>query len=141
MTSWSALTGAAPIDVPAKPSAGVWTKAIDYVEGGTILKLEVGTANSSWHYGDEDQCGPDGDVASIVLRSKCLLASAPVGALIGKIGGSTAGSADGAVFVVGSFCIVKVGADGGPLYLTINDQENGMSNNRDTMNVTVSRAM
>jgi hypothetical protein len=140
MTSWSALSGAAPVDVPAKPSAGVWTKVIEYIEGGTILKLEVGTPESTWHYGDEDTCGPDGDVASIMLRSKCLLASAPVGALIGKIGGSTAGTVDGVTFVVGTFCIVKVGADGGPLYLTINDQENGMSNNKDTMKVTVSRA-
>jgi hypothetical protein len=139
MTSWPLLTG--PSEVFANPPRGVWTKVNEYVEGGTTLMIEVADEAATWKYNPDAACGPDGDPGSLVLRSKCLLASAPVGAMIGKLGGSTAGAADGTVFVVGHWCIVKVGTDGGPLYLTINDQENGMSNNDGTMQVNVYRGL
>ncbi len=138
MTSWPRLTG--PVGVPAKPERGVWTLVNEYVDGGIVLKIEVTAKHPTWKYNPDSggECGPDGDTGSLVLRSKCLLATAPVGAVIGKIGGSTAGAADGTVFVVGHSCVVKV-VDGGPLYFSINDQENGMWNNTGEMEINVHR--
>ncbi|HWT05046.1 MAG TPA: hypothetical protein VN224_04770 [Xanthomonadales bacterium] len=78
---------------------------------------------------------------SLIGRARCLCDKAPVGALIGKLGGSTAGAADGAVFVVGSSCIVKVGDDDAPLYLTINDEESGMSNNQGSLKVKIEQRL
>ena len=50
------------------------------------------------------------------------MADAPPGALIAKIGGSTAGKNDGAkVFLVGSFCVFDLDEKiRGTLYLTMN---------------------
>jgi hypothetical protein len=59
----------------------------------------------------------------------CLLHTAPIGALIGKFGGSTGDARDPKPFIVGRHCIVRVPDEGGPLYLTINDTPDGMANN------------
>lgn len=135
MLEWKEI---ADCEVPAKPT-GVWTRVCDYVEGVTRLKLE---ADGRWSYGEGRSCGPDGDLGSLIDTETCLMSGAPVGALIGKLGGSTAGRADGYVFVVGSSCVLEPGASeeipkAGPLYLTVNDLPAGLADNSGTLHAKV----
>jgi hypothetical protein len=70
------------------------------------------------------------------------------GALVGKIGGSSAdlpdSSSPGAaygnkrVFPVGSHCVVLLGsAEGGPLFLTMNDSPEGFAHHSGVLHVRV----
>ena len=126
-------------EIPAKPR-GVWTRVLEFVAAGSTIKIEVRDAEkAAWNYAAGKGCSADGDATSLISRSSCVNVKAPVGALIGKMGGSTAGvDTDGTIFVAGSWCVVAVTA-GGPLYLTINDEESGMWNNSGSMVVTVSK--
>jgi hypothetical protein len=108
------------MDVLAKPE-GLWTKICDYIEGSMKLKVE---AHGTWDYSIGKNCSPDGKRAEGLLVES-LVPSAPVGALIGKIGGGTAEKPDPAksfVFVVGSYCVVNIDTNTkGALFLTMND--------------------
>lgn len=120
--------------VAARPD-GLWTLVVEFVSGPALLRV---TASADrWQYADAAAavCGADGDPDALLARAKCLLPAAPVGALIGKIGGSTAGAADGTLFVAGSTCVVRVPDEGGPLFLTINDEY--MKNNAGSIGVAV----
>src|SRR5437879_557338 len=126
-------------EVPAKPT-GVWTLVHTYLDRCLRLKLE---ARGQWTYSAnlKDLCGPDGDLASGLDASRCLIPKAPVGALIGKLGGSTGGLDDGYLFVVGSYCILEPGRAAvpktGPLYLAINDRPDGLADNNGALKVRV----
>jgi hypothetical protein len=116
--------------IRARPD-GLWTLVVEHVEGPGLLQISASPA-SRWSYSDthESICSANGDPRALISRAQCLLATAPVGSLIGKFGGSTAGASDGTLmFVVGMRCTVKVPSGGGPLYLTINDEPGGMDNN------------
>jgi hypothetical protein len=134
MDNWQVL---ANVKVPAKPAGG-WTLAVEWVKGPGMLKFEAGA--EEWFYAESDQnkAFADGDLAALVAPKTCLLPTAPVGALIGKIGGSSAGTADGTVFVVGKFCLLEVAKSKGPVYLTINDELTGLGNNRGEISVKIS---
>jgi hypothetical protein len=125
--------GAAPlvtVAVPARPAqsgvSGLWTPVHDFVSGPCVLSFR---ASGVWSYSTTVTCTADGDPASLLQRARCLFADGPVGALIGKIGGSSAGVKDGTIFLIGRAAVVSVDAPGGPLYLTINDESSGMDNN------------
>lgn len=124
------------VSVPALPTTGLWTPAVDFVPAGALLKLE---ASGKWSYSTGMQTGPDGDLAAILTAAQALAPKAPVGALIAKIGGSTAAVDDGSVFIVGSQAVIRL-KDGveGPLYLTINDHVTGLSDNKGDLEVKVS---
>jgi hypothetical protein len=121
--------------IPARPN-GLWTLVAKHVEGDSLLHITA-SATAQWSYSDTDLaiCSADGDPRSLISRARCLAPAAPVGALIGKIGGSTAAASDGLIFVVGMQCTTKVPPEGGPLYLTINDEPGGMDNNAHAMTV------
>jgi hypothetical protein len=119
--------------VPAKPN-GIWTLIHPFIPGPLLMRIEAGDQRWGYAPGREAFCGADGDACALVARALCLAPTAAVGALIGKIGGSSAGISDGVVFVVGKSCVVRVD-DGGPLYLTINDTFDGMSNNVGEMRI------
>ena len=123
--------------VLAKP-AGLWTLVSDFVEGSQWLKITA-SPDSAWSYADaaEAQCGPDGNSQALLYSAKCLSTDAPVGALIAKIGGSSVGAKDAPIIVVGNHCVFRVPDDGGPLYLTINDEQAGMGNNAGSIEVKV----
>ena len=127
---------ASDVIIPAKP-AGLWTPTELYVVGPKILKI---VAHGRWKYAPTSvDYGADGDLESLVARSRCLAPEAPVGALIGKIGGSSAGTADAKPFVVGSTFMATIAADqSGLLFLTINDEFSGMENNSGELRITVS---
>ena len=128
--NWTSVT-LATTTIPAKPPGrALWTLAADWIPGGVLLKIDASRA-AVWAYSDtaDASCHADGHPQSLLTRTRCLVKTAPVGALVGKIGGSSAGVSDGWRFVVGSQCMIRVPDHGGPLYLTINDEFGGMDNN------------
>ena len=133
-------TTSVTVDVRARPN-GVWTLVEELFDAGTVLVISASN-DQCWSYADavSAQCGPDGDPHALLSREKCIFPDAPVGALIGKIGGSTAGDKVGTMFVAGSFCVFRVPDGGGPLFLTINDESGGLENNSGTLKVTVATA-
>jgi hypothetical protein len=120
---WRPLSGV-PITVDAAPP-GLWTKVWDYVEGPHKLRL---VASGTWDVARGLSCGPDGDRTQGWV-SGLMHSSAPRGALIGMIGGSTAEKPPAAlaaggplVFVVGCYCVLPLSDQvRGGLYLTMND--------------------
>lgn len=126
--------------VPAKPN-GFWTLVVEYIAGPKKLKLE---SAGQWNYSEKlkSPCGPDGDPHSPTASANCVNPEAPVGSLIGKIGGSTAGTKDGKIFVVGRLCILDLDeATSGPLFLSINDEQTGYPDNGGELKVTVYEAL
>jgi len=105
--------------VPAKPSA-VWTLVHEYVTGPCRLRI---TAAGKWKYRPGKECDADG-VREEGFTQEMLNASAGLGALVGKIGGSPAGKADGTLaFVAGSYVVLAFDDKvEGALYLTMNDE-------------------
>jgi hypothetical protein len=82
-------------------------------------------------------CGADG-IRNALPKAGFLSTAAAYGALIGKIGGSSADLPDSSsaaspygnkrVFAVGTYCVVSIGGtDGGPLFLTMNDSPEGFA--------------
>jgi hypothetical protein len=125
------------LSVSAKPD-GLWTWAYDYVQGPAHIMF---VAKGKWSYAADAECGADGDPGSLISASQCLVPEAPVGALVVKVGGSTAGTKDGKVFVVGSRGVVDLdSATAGPILLAINDEAGGMGDNSGEMKVTISVA-
>jgi len=122
------------VEVNAKPS-GLWTIAREFIAGPARIRFE---AEGTWKYSPDSPCGPDGDMLSMISSSQTILKSAPVGSLIAKIGGSSAGQTDGTLYLIGSFAMIDIGADlKGPLYLTINDDPGGVTNNSGSLKVKV----
>lgn len=133
--TWSKPT---TVTIQAKPSDGVWQLAFSYVEGPTIIKIE---AAGNWNYSPQFAAGPcsaNGDLRSPFDPKKCICDKAPVGALIGRIGGSVADKDSASAFVVGSLFVRKLEKGSGPLYLTINDMWNGFGDNLDEIKVSIS---
>ena len=127
--NWQSL--ASGIVVPARPTGGLWTRALDYVAGPRKLKI-VAHAGSAWTLLPGCRPGPDGDRSQLANASALtLLPSALPGALIGKFGGSATDNttppaplnpgmppAPSAAFSVGSFYVVELASNAtkGPLF-------------------------
>jgi len=128
----------AEVVVPAKPT-GVWTWAVDYVKGPARILIEA-DAKGTWVYSSgRPACGADGDLAALLSPASTILPSAPTGALLVKIGGSTAGATDGSVRVAGRKTYFEIDATvNGPMFLTINDELGGMSDNTGDLKVKIS---
>src|SRR5688572_17609013 len=90
--------------VTAKPQ-GLWTLVHEYVQGPALIKVQSIQPDAKWHYSSANECTADGDVMSMISTQSCLLKGASVGALIAKVGGSTAGTTDGTIFLAGATCI------------------------------------
>jgi hypothetical protein len=123
------------IEATASP---LWNLAIDYVPGSRLLRITMvdkdeNKANvaTTWSPVSGTNCGPDGLTTS-ATKSGLLTGGALYGALIGKLGGSSADVPDASsplapygtkrVFAVGSHCVISVAnADAGPLFLAMND--------------------
>jgi hypothetical protein len=125
------------VKVPAKPG-GIWTWAVDPIAGPARVKIEA-AQGACWIYSPGKTCGADGDLAALLSTDRSLYAKAPIGALLVKVGGSTAGAADGTIRVAGAKTYFEI-AEGttAPLFLTINDELGGMGDNDGEIEVTVS---
>jgi hypothetical protein len=145
-----------PVTVPAKPRHGYSTKVVDYIDASKRLKFvaqdhrqisaqQPGQApvevENKWNYTHDKQCTADGEPTAAVNPANCLLPQAPPGALIAKIGGSTAGRTDGLqLFVVGSFCVIDFDEKTkGTLYLTMNADPMGSLDRGGELAVTIYR--
>jgi hypothetical protein len=127
------------VRVPSR-GTGYWTLVQEFVPGSRLLRIRTvdqdehgGQLPTTWNPVNNVPCGPDGYFPNPGCTAM-LCTSAACGALIGKIGGSTGDIPDTAggnagpyagkkVFAVGSDCILSLAtaADGGPLFLTMND--------------------
>ncbi len=139
--------------VEAKPT-GLWNLVTDYVPGSRLLRftlLENDAQNQPvgvlWSPAKDVQCGADG-ISIAPAKSGLLTCGALYGTLIGKLGGSSADVADSSqpitpygtkrVFAVGSRCVITLaGADGGPLFLTMNDTAEGFLNHSGALHVLI----
>jgi hypothetical protein len=105
----------------------LWTIALRWLPGPAKVQFEV-DAMTTWVPRDGERCGATG---LYELDANALLPAAPIGALIGRIGG---GNADGPVtatspapagtrqFAVGTFAVIDVkDTESGALFLTMND--------------------
>jgi hypothetical protein len=129
--------------VPERPGC-VWTPALDYLTPGRLYKIgvpELPKEPAEGDAGDEttvlqtwtpesvtEPCTADGTGAEITRKNGTVpLTDVRVGALIGRIGGSTAdhvGQAEKMVlFAVGRYCVFQApeAPKTGPLYLGVND--------------------
>lgn len=124
------------VTVFAKPD-GLWT-FVDLLWTAPA-RLLFRAESQKWFYSATSECKADGDPQSLIDPGRTVLGTGPVGALIAKIGGSTAGAKDGVTtFLVGAYCALETKAEWkGPLYLTINDEPKGFSNNSGQIEVTV----
>ena len=116
---------------------GAWTVAWDYVKGPALIKIEAG--DDTWEYAPGKKCSANGDLNSMLSAQNTVLPTAPVGSMIGKVGGSTAGFKDGRLFVCGKLCMLEIDPSAsGPVFLNINDELTGMQNNQGTIKVKMS---
>lgn len=124
--------------------APLWTLVRSYVSGSRLLRFTVVDKDANkapvatkWFPVDKTDCGPDG-LATTTAKSALLSNGALYGALIGKLGGSSADIPDSSaigspygtrrVFAIGSHCVISVAsADAGPLFLTMNDTPSGFA--------------
>jgi hypothetical protein len=135
--SWRALT-LRTAKVPAKPDA-LWTLIHDYLRGPCKLKM---TATGVWNYASSKECGPDG-LRDSGFPADGLNSSAPLGALIGKIGGSPADKPDARAFtfVAGSYVVFSLDEKTeGALYLTMNDQPGHFDEHSGEIEVAIEEA-
>jgi hypothetical protein len=132
---WSTLDSKDRVEIPARPSNGIWTPARAYLSTGTILRIE---ASGQWQPLPGTACGAEGLQHWAYGRDRLLTKSAPLGALIGKIGGSNVYAADTDILVIGGLCVLKLDKSEGPLYLTINDAPDSFDDNDGFITVTFS---
>lgn len=146
------------VTVPERRGAETrqWTMALEQVTAGKLIKLEVvvdpNVANSgTWQPKDfANRCTADGDFRKIETADTKLLPTAPGGALIARIGGSTTDQpviADPAappasLLAVGRKCVFTVPANtNGPLYFAPNVPLTVMSEVIGELVVSVSEAL
>jgi hypothetical protein len=135
-----------------------WTVALEYVTPGKTIKIEVITTASApgkWKPdGFDTECTADGDFdetargKGAARRPGVIIASAPVGALVARIGGSTAdqtvetgATANRIGFAVGRMCVfVAPTSPTGALFLGINDEPVRMARATGTLRVNIYEA-
>jgi hypothetical protein len=122
------------VDLPA-----VWFKVADHVSAGKVLKF---SATGQWSFLPDlgKKCGPDGFLGFPLPYEKLLVPTTPLGALIGKLGGSTADQKDGTLFTIGSFTVVVAPDKSGPLYIGINAAPGAPISRLDQLRLDVSIA-
>ena len=141
--TWSKIK--ADLKVPGDAKMA-WTPAMDLVTPGKSYRITV-DAKQEWKPASGSaKCNADGD-AAIMLNSDVVLNTSAVGALIAKIGGSTADLKPDAnkvtVFSVGRYCVFSVAdaAKAGPLYLGINDLPNSQAKVVGQIEVTIEESL
>jgi hypothetical protein len=99
----------------------VWSIGLDSVTPKRLHRLSA-KAGAKWKLKDRpDDCSADGYPRDIVRPTSSLIPDAPLGCLVGKIGGSTADNT-GTLFAVGRYCVFQIDeTKTGPLFLGVND--------------------
>ncbi|MFN2407675.1 MAG: hypothetical protein ABR594_16625 [Pyrinomonadaceae bacterium] len=123
-----------------------WTPAMDFVTPGKLYRIIV-DAKQEWKPDSGSaKCNADGD-ATVKLSSEVVLSTSAIGALIAKIGGSTADLKPDTnkvtVFSAGRHCVFSVAdaTKAGPLYLGINDLPNSQAKVAGQIEVTIEESL
>ena len=133
---WKNIDKEFKFKVPAKPTDGLWTLVRSYINGPTIIRLQ---ASGRWTpIAGLPSCGADGLRHWAFCRDMLLTKKAPLGALIGKFGGSNGAADEAEIFLVGAATILSVEKAVGPLYLTINDAPAHFDDNEGEIEVYIS---
>jgi hypothetical protein len=143
------------VKVP-EAGAGLWTKALDYVTPGKLYRIAVqptaapapatGTIPQKWTPESGAECTADGD-PSLARSGSIVLDTSAAGALIAKVGGSTADVQPDKdkllVFSAGRHCVFTVAdpTKAGGLYLGINDTVSSRSRVTGQLEVTIYEAL
>jgi len=132
----------------------LWGLVTDYVPGSRLLRFTLVDQDAqknplptTWSPAKGMDCGANGTIVT-PSKSGLLSGGALYGALIGKLGGSAADVPDSSqptapygnkrVFTVGSHCVISVGpTEGGPLFLTMNDNPEGFRNHSGALHVLI----
>lgn len=141
------------VEVKAQPT-GFWGLVSSYLPGSRLLRFTVVEKDengkpvlTTWNPASGIRCGADGITQP--TKSGLLNSAALYGALIGKFGGSSADVPDTVastsppyptkrVFGVGSHCVISLtSAEGGPLYLTMNDNPDGFASHSGSLHVLI----
>jgi hypothetical protein len=130
----------ARLKVPT-PAGSAWTPALDFLTVNRIYRIRVADGEKWKPAGAATECTADG-VNAEARDSSLVCAEASYGALIAKIGGSTADKT-GIVFGVGRHCIRQVTDPTklGPLYLGMNDSLERMSTVEGQLEVVIDFAL
>lgn len=118
----------AKFNLPAGDFNAPWVAALEDFGSFTLLRLE---AEGEWSaITGMRSCGPNGLPGTTWSDDRLLLGDCPVGALIGRIGGSTASlksagvdltTGDSKPFPVGSLAVIRIPDKAiGPLFLGFN---------------------
>ena len=130
---------------------------LDYLTPGKMYRLEVPTQaiaaaaaqrplqDQKWHPESAGECTADGNPTT-ERSDNLLIASAAVGALLGKIGGSTADMKPDkdkvVLFAVGRHCVFTVEATkAGTLYLGVNDTLDCLGRVRGQLEIALSELL
>jgi hypothetical protein len=138
------------VKVPAKPD-GPWSLAVDQITGPRLIRISVSNKDeqgaevpTKWKPSSAEECGGNGMAKA---APDGLVPSAPYGALVGKLGGSSAdltetpATSGRKFFPVGTYCVLNVSAtEGGPLYLTMNDKLGDFANHSGELMVLIEEA-
>lgn len=124
-----------------------WTVGLESVTPNTLLKIEV-AMNTTWTPdGFIVPCSADGDSSRAIHRDDVMIPTASLGALIARIGGSTADQTIESnrhmmLFAVGRFCVLQVPETAkGSLFLGVNDRAVCMHRVAGHLSVTISEAL
>lgn len=148
--TWAPLKA---FELEARPDV-LWSLVTDYVPGSRLLRFTLVDQDAqknalpiTWSPAKGTDCGANGTIVA-PPKSGLLSGGALYGALIGKLGGSSADVPDSSqpaapygnkrVFTVGSHCVISVGpTEGGPLFLTMNDNPEGFANHSGALHVLI----
>ena len=135
MIDWEELDDLETVTVPAKPIAGLWTLVRTHIVAPAVLRIE---ASGIWRPVDGlPSCGPDGLRHWAYGRELLLTRKAPLGALIGKFGGSSGAFDESEIFMIGRVTVLQVDKNTGPFYLTINDAPAFFDDNEGELDVVI----
>jgi hypothetical protein len=114
------------VKVP-EPQDAAWTPALDYIIPKRLYRLQAKAAGK-WTLDGGTECTADGYDSGPPRNGDPVYSGSPFGALIAKVGGSTADHS-GTIFGVGRYCVFQIAdeAKTGPLYLGANDLPPAMS--------------
>jgi hypothetical protein len=124
--------------LPAGDVTAPWVLVVDTIRGATYLQINA-TGQWTAMTGLLAPCGPDGLAGLTLPLDRLVLPDAPPGALIGRIGGSSASLKADNAFVLGGSCVVAVPSGSiGPLFVSFNIAARPVS--VQSLNVVVSGA-
>jgi len=144
---WRSVT---TVEVPDQPGR-LWTVAVEYVTPGRLYRLSVKGSDKGeqkWKPDGSEPCTADGD-PSLSRNAGVPIPDARIGALIGRIGGSTADSAGpqdrALLFSIGRQCVIQAPDAStlkiGSLFLGINDVPSGAAKLEQSLKVEILEAL